>query len=92
MRKRNYSTLLWQALVLAITSSPVAAWDGYVVETGTAIEVISYDHQGNGEGEVEYYDYEAGEYKEGYLDMFPGGSGELLDYETGEVLQVDMYN
>ena len=25
-----------------------------------------------------------------YLDMFPGGSGELQDYETGETYQVEM--
>ncbi len=50
----------------------------------------TYDHQGQGEGEVEYYDYGTGEYRSGYLDMYPSGSGELTDNETGETYQVDM--
>ncbi len=70
--------------------SPTHAWDGYNYGTGSHIDVESYDHQGQGEGEVEYYDYRAGEYRSGYLDMHPGGSGELTDYETGETYQVDM--
>jgi len=70
--------------------SNAQAWDGYNSDTGHNIEVESYDHQGQGEGEVEYYDYNSSEYRSGYLDMSPGGSGELTDYETGETYQVDM--
>lgn len=70
--------------------SHLYAWEGYNEDTGSYIEVESYDHQGQGEGEVEYYDYETGEYRSGYLDMYPGGSGELTDDETGEIYQVDM--
>lgn len=35
--------------------------------------VDSCDHQGLGEGEVEYYDYDDGEYHTGNLDMYLGG-------------------
>ncbi len=73
-----------------ITIPFAQAWEGYNYDTGSYIEVESYDHQGQGEGEVEYYDYDSGEYRSGYLDMYPGGSGELTDYETGETYQVDM--
>ena len=68
----------------------VEAWEGYDYDTGDYIEIESYDHQGQGEGEVEYYDYESGEYRTGYLDMYPGGSGELTDDETGETHEVEM--
>jgi len=75
---------------LVMYTTTIVAWDGYNSDTGSYIEVESYDHGGQGEGEVEYYDSSSGEYKSGYLDMYPGGSGELTDYETGETYQVDM--
>jgi hypothetical protein len=78
------------ALFLICVSPNTSAWDGYNNDTGSFIEVESYDHQGEGEGEVEYFDYDSGEYRTGSLDMFPGGSGELTDYETGETYEVDM--
>lgn len=68
---------------------PLCAWDG-TTQDGHDIEVESYDHQGRGEGEVEYYDHEEGEYKSGYLDMSPGGSGTITDDETVEEIDVDM--
>jgi hypothetical protein len=77
-------------LVIVFYIPNLFAWDGYNYDTGSYIEVESYDHRGQGEGEVEYYDYSSGEYKSGYLDMYPGGSGDLTDYESGEVYQVDM--
>jgi hypothetical protein len=77
-------------LLCFIYVTSAGAWDGYNQDTGSYIEVESYDHQGQGEGEVEYYDSESGDYRTGYLDMHPGGSGELTDNETGETYQVDM--
>ena len=76
--------------LLLFSCSSALAWDGYNVDTGSSIEVESYDHGGRGEGEVEFYDYNSGEYRSGYLDMHPGGSGALTDYETGETYSVDM--
>ncbi|MGH7964389.1 MAG: hypothetical protein ACRERD_21655, partial [Candidatus Binatia bacterium] len=66
------------------------SWDGYNTETGSGIEVETYDHDYRGEGEVEYYDYDSGEYKSGYLDMYPGGTGELTEDETDETFEVGM--
>ncbi len=84
-------TFLALTFAAALTSPLVAsAWDGYDYTSGSYIEIESYDHQGSGEGEVEYYDYSSGEYKSGYLDMYPGGSGTLTDYETGVTHEVDM--
>ena len=39
---------------------------------------------------VEYYDYNSGEYKSGYLDLFPGASGILYDEDTGEEFDIQM--
>ena len=81
---------MYLVVLSAATTSNAHAWGGYSYDTGDYIDVESYDHQGRGEGEVEYYDYNSGEYRSGYLDMYPGGSGELTDYETGQTYEVDM--
>lgn len=73
-----------------MVSLPALSWDGYKVDSGEQIEVETYDHGGNGEGPVEYYDYETNEYRTGYLDMYPGGSGTITDDETGEEIEVEM--
>ena len=74
-------------LILAMfATSQVSAWDGEA-EDGSQIEVESYDHQGIGEGDVEYY--KDGEYHTGYLDMYPGGSGTITD-ENGDTFEVEM--
>ncbi len=65
------------------------AWDGYSYEKGSYIDVDSYDHQGQGEGDVEYYDYSDGQYHTGYLDMEPGGTGQITD-EDGNTFEVEM--
>lgn len=48
--------------------------------------VGSCDHQGLGEGEVGYYDYD--EYHTGNLDMYLG-AGEIAD-EDGNTFEVEM--
>lgn len=66
------------------------AWDGYDWTNNSYIDVESYDHGGTGEGDVEYYDYGSGEYKEGYMDLDSGGSGTIYDYDTGEYYDIEM--
>ena len=93
MKKHKKYLIVLSVIVFAVCGcfvSKAYSWEGYNEDTGEYIEVESYDHQGQGEGEVEYYDSGSGEYRSGYLDMYPGGSGELTDYETGETYQVDM--
>ena len=80
-------SLLFVMMMLMFTQSN--AWDGYSYETGSYIEVDSYDHQGQGEGDVEYYDYNDGQYHTGYLDMESGGTGEITD-ENGNTFEVEM--
>lgn len=85
-------TLISSILVAISLMVPVTtlAWDGYDYDTGSYIDVETYDHQGRGEGEVEYYDYDTGEYKSGYMDVEPGGGATIYDYDTGETRDVDM--
>jgi hypothetical protein len=76
-------------LVCLFLGYPALGWDG-VTDDGHVIEVESYDHQGQGEGDVEYFDYTEGSYKSGYMDMEPGGTGVIIDDESGEEVGVDM--
>ncbi|KGQ26347.1 hypothetical protein JP33_04865 [Gallibacterium anatis CCM5995] len=76
--------------IVIIFASPAFCWTGYNYDTGSYFEVERYDHQGLGEGPVEYYDYNSGEYKSGYLDLFPGASGILYDEDTGEEFDIQM--
>jgi hypothetical protein len=77
-------------MMLAIFASvQINAWEGFSYEKGSYIEIDSYDHQGIGEGDVEYFDYSDGQYHTGYLDMYPGGTGEITD-EDGNKFEVEM--
>ena len=87
---RKAILLLFAIFCLNLSHSVAYGWDGFDYTTGNHISIESYDHGGNGEGEVEYFDYSTGTYKSGYLDMYPGGSGTLMDYETGEYRDVQM--
>jgi hypothetical protein len=81
---------LLSVLIFLLFSSSTFSWDGYDYESGSYVDIESYDHGGRGEGEVEFYDYESSEYRSGYLDMHQGGDGTLYDYETGEYRELDM--
>ena len=74
-------------IALLVVTSQTQAWDGTRADTGASIEVETYDHDGQGEGDVEYY--ENGEYKSGYLDMYPGGDGTITT-DDSETFDVDM--
>jgi hypothetical protein len=69
--------------------SPLNAWDGYDYTNGSYIDIESYDHQGKGEGDVEFYDYKDGKYKTGYMDMHRDGSAEI-ETDDGEYIEVEM--
>jgi len=88
--RKSQTLVAFSILLFLVLPTNSLSWDGYNNDTGTSFEVESYDHGGRGEGEVEFYDFNSGEYRSGYLDMHPGGSGELTDYSTGETYSVDM--
>lgn len=77
-------------ILISLFSVYLFAWSGYSYDKGNYIDVETYDHKDQGAGPVEYYDYEDGEYKTGYLDMYSGGTGTITDDETGESFDVDM--
>jgi hypothetical protein len=69
------------------------AWDGYDYESGNYVEIEKGNLVREGE-EIEYYDYQSGEYKYGEVqDIQSSGSGaevEVYDYESGEYRTFDM--
>jgi len=87
--KNTLYTLILIISAATTCSATALAWTGERADNGDEIEVIHYDHRGIGEGDVEYYDAN-GNYRTGYLDMFPGGSGEITDDATGETFEVEM--
>lgn len=82
--------MIKKILLLVFIVNISFSWDGYSYEKGNYIDVESYDHKGIGEGEVEYYDYQSGEYRTGYLDMYSGGTGTITNDDTGESFEVEM--
>ncbi|MCT7633398.1 hypothetical protein [Aliarcobacter butzleri] len=43
-------------LTLIVSFVLAYSWEGYSYDKGNYVDVESYDHQGQGEGPVEYYD------------------------------------
>lgn len=76
--------------VIPITSF---AWNGYDYESGNYVEIEEGNLVREGE-EIEYYDYESGEYRYGEVqDIQSFGSGaevEVYDYDSGEYRTFDM--
>ena len=77
-------------LLSILVSFQVLSWSGYDYTNSCFIEVESYDHGYTGEGEVTFYDYCSGEYKYGYMDLYPGGSGTIYVYDPGEYINIQM--
>jgi len=78
------------ALIVSLFPLCTEAKEAYDYTNGTYIEIESYDHQYQGEGDVQFYDYESGEYRSGYMDLEPGGSGTIYDYETGDYRDIQL--
>ena len=89
MKKVGLVLIIMVSIVFICYNSSDAL-DAYDSTSGNYIDIDSYDHQGRGEGPVEYYDYETNEYKTGYLDLYSGGSGTLTDDETGESHEIQL--
>ena len=70
---------------LILLSGPVLPWDGRDYESGSAVEIEKGNLVRAGE-EIEFYDYEAGEYRNGDVESIESsGSGailEIYDHET----------
>ncbi|WP_273994320.1 DUF5334 family protein [Vibrio parahaemolyticus] len=81
--------------ILGLFLYPLAtlAWDGYDYESGNYVEIEDGNLVREGE-EIEYYDYESGEYRYGDVESVESsGSGaevEVYDHESGEYRTFEM--
>lgn len=80
-------------IFLAIVATSAFAWDGYDYENGTYVEIEKGNLVRPGQ-EIEYYDYDSGEYKYGDVESINSyGSSvevEIYDSETGEYRTFEM--
>ena len=81
------------ALSAIMFSSFAIAWDGYDYETGTDVEIEKGNLVREGE-EIEFYDYEAREYRYGDVESIESYGNsvevEVYDQETGEYRTFEM--
>jgi len=67
------------------------AWQGFNMDTGTVIYVSTDAGQEDlMMGNVTYFDYDSGEQKLGYLNMYEKNIGLLMDLDTGDLIRVQM--
>lgn len=87
---KNFMFALLATVFLTVTSD---AWDGYDYETGNYIEIDKGNLVRSGE-EIEYYDYESGEYRYGEVQNIESSGGgaevEVYDYESGKYRTFEM--
>ncbi len=90
-RSNVMKQILIAGLLLVATSS--YAWDGYDYDKGSYVEIEKGNLVRHGE-EIEYYDYDSGEYKYGYVESIESyGSSvevEIYDSDTGEYRTFEM--
>lgn len=94
MKKTILSTIAIFCLA-ALSASPALAWDGYDWEEGADITIESGNLVRPGE-EIEYFDWDEGEYRYGSVESVQriGGSVEVevYDYNEGEYRVLEMYD
>ncbi|MGM0858630.1 MAG: DUF5334 family protein [Pseudomonadota bacterium] len=80
---------------LALSCSPVIAWDGYDWEANSDITIESGNLVRYGE-EIEYYDWGENEYKYGVVERIDRFGSmvevEIYDYQEGEYRTFEMYD
>ena len=82
-------------LAMILATSTAIAWEGYDYQEGTYIEIEKGNYVREGQ-EIEFYDYESGEYKTAEVESINsyGNSTEVevYDYEEGEYRTFEMEN
>lgn len=81
---------IFAAIILTLIGSDAMAWRGINLDTGTMIEVKTYGADSVQHGNIEYFDYELGEIKFGFINMYEQNIGLIIDLESGELLRVQM--
>ena len=78
------------AVITMLACVNARAWQGINLETGTMIEIKTYGAPSVQEGNIEYFDYDLGEIKLGYLNMYEQNIGLIIDLDTGDLIRVQM--
>jgi hypothetical protein len=88
--KKIITNIIFNLIILPVTAQ---AWDGYDYDSGNYVEIEDGNLVREGE-EIEYYDYESGEYRYGDVESVePSGNGaevEIYDNESGEYRTFEM--
>lgn len=85
---KRYGLLLVLITVTTLTST-AHALDFFDWATGSDVEIQQGSQLYEG-GEVEYYDYQTGQYRYGTVEDMYGGEMTITDDETGEQRSLDM--
>ncbi len=88
--KKLITKIVFGLILLPVTA---LAWDGYDYESGNYVEIDKGNLVREGQ-QIEYYDYESGEYRYGDVESIESsGSGaevEIYDHESGEYRTFEM--
>ena len=79
------------AAITMLTCVNAWAWQGINLDTGTMIEIKTYGATSVPDGNIEYFDYDLGEIKLGYLNMYEQNVGLIIDLDTGDLIRVQMH-
>lgn len=91
LRSRPIMKTIIVLVTCLFLSTPVMAWQGYNIDNGTTIFVsVEKGQEDIKTGNVTYFDYDSGEEKIGYLNMYENNLGLLMDLDTGDLIRVQM--
>ena len=71
-------------------SANAFAWQGINLDTGTLIDIKIEDLNSFTAGNIQYFDYDLGELKLGYLSMYEQNFGLIVDLDTGDLLRIQV--
>lgn len=84
---------IFAIIALVLIACTATAWDGYDYDKGAYVEIEKGNLVRPGE-EIEFYDYDAGEYRYGSVESIDSYGGttevEIYDYDAGEYRTFEM--
>ena len=83
----KYLGIIFTAMLLC---TEAGAWQGINLDTGAVIDIRIDNANSFTEGNIQYFDYDEGELKLGYLNMYEQNFGLIVDLDTGDLLRVQM--
>ena len=76
--------------IIFLLCAEAGAWQGINLDTGAVIDIRIDNANSFTEGNIQYFDYEEGELKVGYLNMYEQNFGLIVDLDTGDLVRVQM--